>query len=60
MRTKERIAYFKSIGVKFLDTMPEGWKEIKNAATAPNGYKWIHNCKPFFSDEYEHALLKVS
>ena len=47
-------------GVKFLNSMPEGWKEIKGATTAPNGYKWIFNGKSIFSKEYEHALLKIA
>lgn len=59
MRTEKRIAYFKSIGVKFLDTMPEGWKELKGATTAPNGYIWIWNGKNLFGKEYEQALLKL-
>lgn len=39
--------------------MPEGWKEIRGATTAPNGYVWINNHKSVFSEEYRHALLKV-
>ena len=41
------------------DTMPSGWKEIRGATTAPNGYVWINNRKSVFSEEYRHALLKV-
>lgn len=59
IKTQERIAHFKALGVQFLDAIPEGWKEIEGASTAPSGYVWIHNCKPLFSDEYEHALLKL-
>ena len=59
-KTFSLIAYFKKNGVKFLDSMPEGWKEINGATTAPNGYKWIFNGKSIFSKEYEHALLKIA
>jgi hypothetical protein len=41
------------------DEMPPGWKEIRGATTAPNGYVWIWNCKSIFSKEFRHALLKV-
>ena len=58
-KTEKRIAYFKELGVQFLDKMPEGWKEIDGAKTAPNGYVWISNGKSIFSKEYEHALLKT-
>ena len=60
--TQKRIAYFKSIGVKFLDKMPEGWKELKFTLTAPSGYVWIWNGKNPFEKKNmsEKALLKVS
>ena len=41
------------------DEMPDGWREVKGALTAPIGYVWIWNGKSIFSDEYRHALLKV-
>ena len=59
IKTEERIAHFKALGVPFLEKMPEGWKIIRNATTAPSGYVWIFNCKSPFSSEYRHALLKV-
>ena len=40
--------------------MPDGWKEIIGAQTAPSGYVWIFNGKSIFSSEYRHALLKVN
>ena len=40
--------------------MPDGWKEIMGAQTAPSGYVWIFNGKSIFSSEYRHALLKVN
>ena len=62
IKTEKRIAYFKELGVQFLDKMPEGWKELpKGATTAPQGYKWIYNGKNPFSNvsEYKSALLKI-
>jgi hypothetical protein len=41
------------------DKMPEGWKEVKGASTAPNGYVWIWNRKSIFSKDFRHALLKT-
>lgn len=41
------------------DKMPEGWKEIKGASTAPNGYVWIWNRKSIFRKDFRHALLKT-
>ena len=45
--------------VPVYDSMPDGWKEIRGAQTAPNGYVWIWNRKSIFSPEYRQALLKV-
>ena len=69
MTTIETIFFFQETGVKFVDTMPEGWKEIEGATTAPNGYMWINNAQPVFykdkagdiyrNDNYKHALLKI-
>lgn len=36
IKTQERIAHFKALGVQFLDAIPEGWKEIEGASTAPS------------------------
>lgn len=58
-RTEKRIAYFKKIGIPFLDKMPKGWKLIRGASTAPNGYAWIHNCENPFKGGNRNALLKV-
>lgn len=46
--------------VKVFYQMPDGWKEIKGALTAPNGYIWIFNRKSIFSKEYQQALLKIN
>lgn len=45
--------------IKILDTIPEGWKVIEGATTAPNGYKWIYNCKSLFDKEYRQAIVKM-
>lgn len=60
-KTEKSVAYFKSIGVRFLDAMPEGWKELSGATTAPHGYMWVWNGKSPFRNvaEYRSALLKV-
>ena len=46
-------------GVPVYDSMPDGWKEIQGATTAPNGYVWIWNRKSIFSKEFKHALLRI-
>ena len=51
--------FFIELGIAFYCEMPEGWGEIKEATTAPKGYVWINNQKSCFSDEYEHALLRI-
>jgi hypothetical protein len=44
--------------VSILNEIPDGWGYIKNAMTAPVGYRWICNKKSRFSGDYESALLK--
>ena len=46
-------------GVKVLNELPNGWRVIEGATTAPVGYKWVNNGKSLFSKEYERALLKI-
>ena len=41
-----------------LDKMPEGYKEIEGALTAPLGYIWASNGKSRLSGEYKHILVK--
>ena len=55
----EILEHFKKAGIDIVDTMPEGWREIKGATTAPLGYMWINNNKSRFSGERKHALLKM-
>lgn len=54
IKTEQRIADFKKQGVKFIDSLPDGWTEIKYATTAPNGYKWVYSPK-----DGKRALLKI-
>lgn len=44
--------------VKKLDKPPRGWKKIKSASSAPNGYEWWSNGKSRFKEGYESALVK--
>lgn len=44
---------------KVFTEMPDGWRVLTGATTAPVGYKWITNGKPLFTKEYQQALLKV-
>ena len=37
---------------------PKGWKEIKGATTAPNGYTWYSNGKSQFSGQRKQALVR--
>ena len=46
--------------VKVFYQMPNGWKEIFGAKTAPSGYVWIFNGKSIFTSEYQQALLRVN
>lgn len=48
----------KAGAVKVLDQIPEGWKKIEGAVTAPAGYSWYSNGKSRFSGEREQALVK--
>ena len=40
------------------DTLPEGWRRVKGATTAPVGWYWANNGKGLFSKEYEHGLVR--
>ena len=44
--------------VYVLDALPEGWRYIEGALTAPNGFRWACNGKSRFSPEYRHALVR--
>lgn len=42
---------------KVLDHIPEGWRLLPGAMTAPRGYKWIFNGESLFSGKRERALV---
>lgn len=44
---------------KVFTEMPDGWRVLTGATTAPIGYKWIANRTSIFTKEYQQALLKV-
>ena len=44
--------------LKIVEKIPDGWKILEGATTAPKGYKWVYNGKSLFSGKREKALLK--
>ena len=40
-----------------LDHVPDGWRVIENANTAPKGFRFVSNNKSRFGGEYRHALV---
>lgn len=40
------------------DELPKGWVIIKNALTAPCGYKWVSNNKSLFSGERKLGFIR--
>lgn len=40
--------------------MPEGWRMVYGATTAPKGYAWIYNGQSRFSGKRSHALMKYN
>lgn len=44
--------------IRVLDHLPEGWRYLEGATTAPLGYRWACNNKSRFGGEYRHALVK--
>jgi len=44
---------------KVLTKVPEGWKELPNATTAPKGYKWYWNGISFWDNQCKIMLVKV-
>lgn len=58
--TPETIHDFsKQYNVNIMETMPEGWKILDGATTAPRGYVWIYNGESRFGGKYQSALLKL-
>lgn len=46
-------------GIEVVETLPTGWKILKNALTAPRGTTWISNMKPIRSGERKSGLLLI-
>ncbi|MDD3231655.1 MAG: hypothetical protein PHE09_20975 [Oscillospiraceae bacterium] len=44
----------------FYDAVPEGWKRIRGAMTAPLGYCWIWNGKSRFGGECEQGIVTLA
>lgn len=45
--------------LEIVNSIPNGWKILEGATTAPKGYKLIYNGKSLFSKERKKALLKI-
>ena len=43
---------------RVLDRLPDGWRYLNGATTAPLGYRWACNNKSRFGGEDRHALVK--
>lgn len=39
-------------------SLPDGWRYVEGALTAPNGWRWASNGKSKFSGGYQHALIR--
>ena len=44
-------------GIDCYDSIPNGWKIIQGAVTAPKGYTWISNNKSHFSGQRKTGLV---
>lgn len=44
--------------IRVIDRLPEGWRYLDGATTAPLGYRWACNIKSRFGWKYRHALVK--
>ena len=49
-----------AVMVRVLDALPEGWRYIEGALTAPTGFRWACNGKSRFSHGYRHALVRCT
>ena len=58
MSITEKInAFAEKHNVKIYETMPEGWKVLHGALTAPCGTTWIHNGGSIIKKTMKTALL---
>lgn len=44
--------------IEYYEKAPEGYKELKGALTAPNGYRWYSNGKSYFDKDRDTVLVK--
>lgn len=42
---------------KVLNHIPEGWRLLSGAMTAPRGYRWVFNGESLFSGKRKRALV---
>lgn len=43
---------------RVLDRLPDGWRYLDGASTAPVGYRWACNNRSRFGGEYRSALIR--
>lgn len=43
---------------RVLDHLPDGWRYLDGASTAPLGHRWACNGRSRFGGEYRHALVR--
>ena len=48
-----------TVKLDICNTMPEGFKVLNGATTAPVGFCWIYNVKSIFSEARKKALLRL-
>lgn len=56
MTKEEREKFLRTVTV--LDHVPDGWRRIDGAMTAPVGYTWYSNGKSRWGGERKTALVK--
>ena len=44
--------------VRVLDALPDGWRYIDGALTAPTGFRWACSGRSRFSPGYRHAMVR--
>lgn len=61
-RSRKRLESLEARGVRVLDELPESWRYLDGATTAPRGYKWAGHGSRFWrvtgGEPYEHALIR--
>lgn len=59
MNYKELLQYCEDHGYDHYDEMPEGWKFVVGATTAPWGAEWICNGLPLLKGRKSALLITV-